>query len=220
MTQNPIPHDKHISMLSFASLIEALNYRDFCPVCDYKLEINDRDLATDIGYQYRREGRKTISFFVGSNELEVMTIDLHTEEVEITINGRSDWDPSYVVGTQAYSNTILPKTKRSASQYQGGKFLHSLTIDCKRCSQYGYVLQVHVDMGNEKLCGLFLNSEWIAIDENGAKHELKNNYATNKTFYNCYLTDRDYHTDIPLVSINVFDPMETVHRVRKLIIFS
>ena len=95
-----------------------------------------------------------------------------------------------------------------------------MTIDCKKCSQYGYVLQVHADMESRKICGLYLNSEWITVENDGVVYEIKDNYATQKTYYSCYSDKKDQHAEIPLIPLNVQSPFETVDRAKKLLVFS
>lgn len=199
-------------MLQFDTLIGALNYREHCPVCRYKLKVNDRDIANQlIGKDVANYNN--ISFFTDAYEQNIMTIDPNTGDIRIDTIGED----------AKTSSPFLPKTKRAGTQFYG-LFMHSLTIECynETCSQYGYVLQVHVDMKKRKLCGLFLNSEWIAVEEKCMTvfHEIKCNYATRTTCYGCYKNSQDHHYEMPLIPLNVADPDETIDKIRKILVFS
>jgi hypothetical protein len=213
MIQNP-----HLNpdLLLFPNLAAALNFQKECPMCKSKLEINDRDLATDMGYEYRGEKKGTLSFFIDQREQEIITIDPYTGDVDLTIAGRPE-EEYYTVGTTG--SIGLTKTTQTR-QFRNGRFMHALSVDCKQCSQYGYVLQVHVDMGERKVAGLYLNSEWMAVERDEVMYEIKNNYAMQKTYYSFYSNGKDQHAEIPLIPLNVQNPFETVDRAKKLLIFS
>lgn len=90
-------------------------------------------------------------------------------------------------------------------------------------------------MANRKLAGVFLNSETIIMEEENLAHEIQCNYAIEKTKYSCFNKDdgnevrfgdslgpftSEKKAELPLIPLNLLDPMETVSRVRKLLIFS
>lgn len=209
-------HPLNPDLLSFTNLIAALHYQKGCPICGTKLEVNDRDLATDMGYEYRGEKSGTLSFFIDLREQEVITIEPFTGDVDLTIAGHTE-EEYYTVGT--IDSISLPKTTKTR-QFRNGMFMHALSVDCKQCSQYGYVLQIHVDMGVRKVVGLYLNSEWITVEHDEVMHEIKNNYAMQRTYYSFYSGGKDQHAEIPLIYLNVQNPFETVARAKKLLIFS
>lgn len=219
-------------MMQFPSLLSALSYQETCPLCSHRMDISererDRDIATDIGYEYR-ENVKRISFYLTAGEEDIITINPYTEEVEININQRSR-------GRNMVYSGNANKTYNPGPHYTlNEKFLHSLTINCQQCCRYWYVLQVHVDLGARKIAGVFLNSENIIVEEGDVAHEIQANYAIEKTKYACFSKDSgrqirfgeisgpyvsEKRAELPLIPINLVDPMETVARVRKLLIFS
>ncbi|CAM6006092.1 unnamed protein product [Sphagnum balticum] len=150
-------------------------------MCKAKLEVNDRDLATDMGYEYRRKKSGTLSFFIDQRGQEIITIDPMNGDVDLTVVGFPE-EEYYIVGA---GNVSLPKFNKTR-QFSNGRFMHALSIDCKNCSQYGYVLQIHVDLTVRKVAGLYLNSEWITIERDDIMYEIKDNYVTQKTYYSCY----------------------------------
>ena len=199
-------------MIKFSSFKEAINYQPVCPLCRSQLHINDRDLAADYGFEYRGDKRERISFFVNRREDDTPTIDPETDEVELLYANRMPPSiPNYNSPTH-YTNP--PKA-------YNGRFLHALTIDCKSCCQYGFTLQLHFDLTEQKLASAFLNSETVNITECEMVHEIKNIYATEKTHYTYFPRDGSCkQTTLPLIALDLSNPLETVARIRKLLIFS
>jgi hypothetical protein len=178
-------------MKQFSTFLNAIEYHKSCVLCDSKMDINDRDLATDIGYEFR-ENKQKVSFFVFSNRDDTVTIDPETNEVEFSLKNIA-----------------------------GGIFYHGLTIDCKSCCQFSYVIQVRIDLSKRILLGTSLNSETLSIEDSEMVHEIKNIYATKKTEYTYFPKDgSSKRATFPLVSLNLINPKETIGRLRKLLIFS
>jgi len=178
-------------MKQFKTFLEAIEYHPKCVLCDYKMDINDRDLATDMGYEFR-ENKQKISFFVFSNRDDTVTIDPETNEVDFSLKNIA-----------------------------GGTFYHGLTIDCKSCCQFSYTIQVKIDLKNQILMGTFLNSETISVEDSDIVHEIKNIYATEKTEYAYFSqSGGSKKATFPLIPLNLMAPQETISRIRKLLIFS
>lgn len=180
-------------MLQFPSFKSATRYQSECPLCAGELLINDRDLATEYGYKFRGENPK-ISFFLDQREQDVISIDPDNDEIEYIDDYRS---------------------------IRGGVFMHALTIDCKSCCQYNFRLQIHFNMKELKLAGVFLDSETISIEDCEMVHEIKNSYAVSKTYYSYFdKNGSSRRSELPLINLDLSNPRETVSRIRKLLIFS
>jgi len=212
-------------MIKFYSFNEAISYKEKCPLCNQKLQINDRDLATDLGAEFQ-SGRRKISFFLDQFNRDTVSIDLHTEEVEVIIGDRYNYldDPS------RYSGTV-----NNPPPSYGGRFLHALTVDCKHCCQYAFRLRIHFDLTprihrksdirdlsfSRSIEATFLDSETINIEEDDMVHEIKNSYAAKKTYYSYFdKGGSSKKSTLPLIALDLNSPKDTVARIRKLLIFS
>lgn len=202
----------------FHSLRMGLDYQTRCPLCKDLLKINDRDLASDWGYGgHEYGGDHRIAFYVSQKDDDAIVINPNTDEVELVVAKR--WSPEVVV--EAVNGEFEPSFKPSAQPIYNGKFMHALTIDCKSCCQYSYTLQVHFDLSEEILIGVYLNSESLSIEESGMVHEIKNSYAAQLTYYSYFDKEGDSKRDcLPLIPLDLDNPKETVSRIRKLLIFS
>lgn len=182
----------------FMKLIDALKYRTHCPLCQKKLCINDRNLAEkyDIGNTEQR-----IAFELTSSD-EIIYINPLTNEIELVI-----WDAG--IKTQSGKRGI---------------FGHSLNIKCNKCEMYDFTLQIWMDIDRQILTGMILNSEKISWeDKDNVLHEIASLYTTHQTKYSYFGADHsknDGQITIPLVPLDVYNPGNTVARIRKLLIFS
>lgn len=198
--------------LKFHSFKEAGNYRTTCPLCNNPLHINDRDLATDYGHEFRG-GKPRISFFVNQREDDTITIDPETDEVELILSNR--------LPEELLTDLSPAAQKIMAPPVYNGRFMHGLTIDCKSCCQYAFTLQIHFNLTDKSLFGTYLNSESISIEEGEMVHEIKNSYATQITYYSYFDKEGDSkRLSLPLIPLDLSDPKETVARISNLLIFS
>lgn len=200
-------------MKQFYSFKSAIEHHVNCPSCQSLLQINDRDLAVDLGYRYR-EGKEKITFHLDQREQDTITIDPETEEVEIILHNRLPFTTLGVNGIPAKHYPVVTPT-------YDGKFYHALTLDCKYCCKYSYTLQLQFSLKPCKLLGAYLNSENLSLEEGKVVHEIKNVYATEQTHYTHFAKDGDCkRITLPLIPLNLDNPQETVNRIRKLLIFS
>jgi hypothetical protein len=106
-----------------------------------------------------------------------------------------------------------------------------LTNRCGKCERFYYTLQLHIDLNNYILAGVYLNSETIAVDDKkGTIHRIKNVYSTKETEYAYYPKGERVYLDgahvgrksitIPLISLDVDKPEKTIERLKTLIVFS
>ncbi len=182
---------------NFQAFKEAINYQSACPLCSSPLHINDRDLATDYGHEFRG-GSPRISFFINQRADDTVTVDPETDEVELLLHNRVSDAPPY-----------------------NGRLIHSLTLNCNSCCQYSFTLQVHLNLTESKLDKVILDSESISIEEGSMVHEINNSYAMERTLYSYFDKEGDSKKVIlPLISLDAFNPKETIARIRKLLIFS
>jgi hypothetical protein len=182
-------------MIEFKSLKEAIAYHTNCVVCQAKLSMNDRDLADRFS-----TNDDELIFYISPNLRDTITISKETDQI-----------------THIYEGWL------------GSRFIHGLSFHCEECCQFAYNFQIHMDLGLKKITGIFLNSESISIEDGKDLHEIKNIYSTKKTEYSYFpnelgdpMQTSGYKGSIefPLIPLNLIKPMETVARIRKLIIYT
>ncbi len=197
------------SMKPLRSFKEAINYQSGCPLCGAQLHINDRDLATDYGHDYRG-GTPRISFFINQREDDTVTVDPETGEVELLLRNRM---PAKIPDFNQPPQPIpLP--------VYNGKLIHALHLNCNSCCQYSFTLQVHLNLTESKLEAIFLDSEQLSIEEDSMVHEINNSYAMERTSYSYFDKEGDSKKlTLPLITLDLSNPKETIARIRKLLVF-
>jgi hypothetical protein len=142
-----------------------------------------------------------LSFMVSSSDKQdILYINIETEKVERT--------------TEKYSK----KRELPAIGYYG------FNVECSDCSQYCYTLQLRIDTKNLKLLDVFLNSEFICLEEKNKigsiiTHEIRNSYSFSTTTY--VSTDDTIKTiTLPLIPINLVDTSATISKIKTMILFS
>lgn len=204
-------------MKIFYSLPEALKYRDGCPLCNKGLQINDRNLVdSTVTYNHSCDSfTQKITLRVDQFGERKVTLDVGTGAVEKYEEPIED-DFCYGLNPGSLTSKIL-----KASSYNG-TFIHGLHIDCTVCFQYGFALQLYFEISKTaKLSAIYLNSEYINIEDGPAVHKIKNSYASSETYYSYF--DRAAATKeatLPIIPLNIEKPKETLHRIRKLLPFS
>lgn len=188
-----LPHIKH-----FFRLIDAIKYRTQCPLCRERLCINENNLAEN----YNIDNPKQRIAFELTNIEEIIYINPITNEMELVI-----WN----------EGNKTPSTKR-------GTFGHALNVKCDKCGMYNFTLQVWMNLDQQKVTHIVLNSEKISWeDENNVLHEITSLYMPHQTKYSYFVADSskdDGHITIPLIPLDVYNPGNTVARIRKLLVFS
>jgi hypothetical protein len=205
-------------MKQFNHLLEALSFRTHCPVCRARLQANGRDLVTE--YDITNPDAR-IAFEL-SNSDDILYIDPRTEKVELVLTDRK---PQFSLGNHpSVTGAYAGGTPNSSYHTYHGIFGHSMTIDCDKCCQYSYTLQIWADLVGRRLTSILLNSEMISWDdEDGVTHEIVSSYASNKTRYSYFASDGtgdDDHISLPLIPVDVNNPKDAVLRIKNLIVFS
>ena len=106
-----------------------------------------------------------------------------------------------------------------------GIFMFSVLAHCNDCSKYGYTIQVHADMANMKVIGIYLNSETFSIEKGDTLYEIRNVYPMKKTEYSIFRksTDAsdnlDKQAELPLIPLDLENPEKTLDRIKGLIVF-
>jgi hypothetical protein len=177
----------------FKTIVDAVEYRQKCPVCNEELIFNSKDVMTNY---YSHIGK--LCFELMGEDL--LFIDPRSQKIEISLK-----QSSQLLGYYNYN----------------GLSYHRLGLECN-CCMYDYTLQLQVDMSKQILHNILLNSERISYeDSSGILHEIKNTYVTNVTEYAYHDLHSISKTEkLPIIPLNLNNPQETVDKIQKLLIFS
>jgi hypothetical protein len=169
-------------------------------------------MATDMDLNYD-ENSVTAYLKFGSTHL---TVDCHNNNIikqnivrSITFAG----GPTINVGSSL------------ADLSAGGLNIRRLNIACSSCSKYAYLVQVHISLDSNKIVALILNSESASIEDGVKLYEIKNIYTTEKTEMSTFHTHLSYQrgaldkVELPLVPLDLQNPLKTVERIKSLLVF-
>lgn len=209
-------------MKQFQTIQAALDYQVECPICNSRLHIdkNEVDMRLDTD-----DRRPTLTWSSPDSKL---CIDLETNAV-LSYSLTRNMSPVYNIGTASPVSYIAGKSHTNITS--DGHIMERIVVGCERCCQYYYVLQIVVGTKTNRVEGLFLNSEFIAIDEKGTTHEIRNVYSFEKTEYNRFINkSNDGHTlanyvgtdtvSLPLIPLDLENPHKTLERIKTLVLFS
>lgn len=189
-------------MKQFSSIREALQYQKICPICE-------EYMAIDLLGAVMKD--KDIVWALSPNELH---INQDTDEVKIV--DKPITYPKIIY--QQLLNTVV----------SGLEFVR-LGMVCEDCYQYEYVIQIVVDMTNKKIANIYLNSETITIEDDAQTiHEITNSYAFEETEYGSFHRSKgrsamypkaDKCVKLPLIPLDIHNPLKTVDRIKSLIVY-
>lgn len=113
-----------------------------------------------------------------------------------------------------------------------GAYLNFLTLDCRNCLKFGYVLLLTFDLNIPTLTSIRLDSESILWgDAHNTLHEVKSRYPSETSQYSVFPDFKDitvfnlnYHKEdsitLPFIPINFSQPEETIQRAQTMAVFS
>lgn len=175
----------------FKTIIEAVEYRKTCPICNEALIFDSKDVMID---HYSHIGKLCFELMGG----DLLFIDHSSQKIEITLNQSSD----------------LLRHYNGLSYYRLGR-------ECKCCMyDYTLQLQVDMSkqlLYNIVLNSERISHE----DSSGILHEIKNIYVTNTTEYTYYdLNYISKIQKLPIISLDLNNIQEAINKIQKLLIFS
>lgn len=199
--------------ISFPDIKQALDYHKYCPFCDAALTINSAQMVEDFVWQ----GNQKLSFYLsGGNNEDILTIDPHTNEVEISVFGREITRHMYTGGKSKgrYATNRHPHP-RSGTLFQG------VRAECEKCFLFMCVWQLCINLTDKVLYNVILNSERVSLEQNGMLYEINNVYSTKQTHFISHLADGSPKESIlPLIPLDLKNPEDTLSRIRGLLIFT
>jgi hypothetical protein len=202
-----------MTQIRFYNLDDAQKYRPECPLCHGKVR------SEDISFKYDYQ-RIIAKFDLGDVSFSA---DYNTNEL-IDVTEHSSYDKVYMIGSQTYSG-MVPHSHRSL--HKTGTDLVSTVMACsnKECGRYRYLVRIHVSVELNRLVGLVLNSETLAIEDGAKLYTIRNIYTTDKTEMEIRHTHLSHlhkpqdKIEYPLIPLNIEEPMKTVERLKKLTVF-
>lgn len=220
-------------MKQFNNIYDACRYHTHCYVCHSQLRIDQNyTFEHDLRGNNRTMMSINMTLGVDSDTDDFIKVDVLTGQIECysvsrkinydeIFGGNFDFSGSAPI-RKSYAANLPPSVcypKYSGTLYRG------ISMTCPKCHQFSYVIQLQIDMTLNVVTGIYLNSELISVEESDAVHEIRNIYTTNMTEY-VYLPaegkinwNKDKKITIPLIPLNLKEPMETISRIKKLIIF-
>jgi hypothetical protein len=169
-------------------------------------------MSTDMDLNYD-ENSVTAYLKFGSTHL---TVDCHNNNI-VKIN--------QVVSTSFAGGPPIYMASSLSDLSSGGTNIRRLNISCDSCSKYAYLVQVHISLDKNKITSMVLNSESASIEEGAKLYEIKNIYTTEKTEMSTFHTHLSQQrgaldkVELPLVPLDLQNPLKTVERIKNLLVF-
>src|SRR5512143_1133694 len=147
-------------MKKFYNLDEALHHQPFCPFCGDSIEADYKEITIDP----ESHVTKVTATFLTGNSSEV-SIDYYHNNI-VSYKEKSSHSGVYNTGSVS-----MPRYTGNYNIRKNGTEIFGVSASCTKCSQYGFVLQIHLDFKEWMATGIFLNSESISIEEGDTLHE-------------------------------------------------
>ncbi len=228
-------------MINFYNLPQALNYRYQCPLCQSSMKVEPGCIEWETksydpyvrgndfyhpGMNGQNYSRTLIKF--GDSGYSI-NIDYETGEVTSVKQTMTDVYGFLTSIPYAYSYTELNSFS-----------IFPISMICSNCHAYKYIVQVHVSLSDMRVVNIVLNSESLTFKDKKGLHLIRNIYTVGKTEYNFHDTgDKDINPkdiedtiymgvltqsakiiDLPLIPMNMEEPIKTLERVKTLVLFS
>lgn len=185
--------------MNFSSVLDALKYRQVCPLCFTTLTFDDRDHQV-------------------INNDGILTLEINGIDSSISI----DLTTQFCVINQ----TMVANVNKF--EYISGYHYFRLSLDCSRCEYYNITFQLIGFVSGSKcnVQNVVLNSETISLEDIDTSyvHEIRNCYTTKKTEYTYYpkvgSAKEDKSYTFPLILLNLEDPYHTLRKIKTLLVFS
>ena len=213
--------EKDTYMKLFRTIKDALAYQKSCPMCTSLLKLKLDEHEVGMTTEIDRHG-VVRTILTWSSPESKLAIDLETDEIISYTETRRMPSPIYGIGSVSPVAYIPSKSTGLTSD---GQLMERLLVGCELCCQYYYVVQVIVSidsMGEIRVTGLYLNSEFLIINEGDTTHEIRNIYSFEKTRYIKHNTSYIGAgiINLPLIPLDLKNPHKTLERVKTLVLFS
>jgi len=202
-----------------------------CPICGVPLFTS---LAKK--YNWNSNSFNDLNMFIGGYELlQNINVDTLGEDfrlifnvnsgtiIEFSITQRSNNYTTYAVGC------INPLISYGSLNYNRLYYVHDGYVQfrhnvcCDNCDQYGYVLNLNIDLNNPHfVVPTCMESEIVTITNtnNDDIIEIENDYISQKTNYTLLSNNTSKNQKLPIVSTDLMKPHDVLNRIQDLLIFS
>lgn len=204
-------------MKEFKSLLDGITYHSQCPLCRSTLQINSRDLSDYFPKPTWYDKNGDIYLDVGIDEYPIVKI--HVDDNTLTFLSHKE-----IIAAKQFNYGNNSRNPKAGVTYNNSftaisTYYQGINIECEKCCQYSFTLQIIIDITNKKIMSILLNSEDLSI-VNTDHYYIKNIYATERTEYKHYMTDGTIKSAIlPIIALNIYEPSETLNRIKNLLIF-
>lgn len=198
-------------MKQFKNLFEVLNYHSKCPFCSGKMSAG-WDMAYD---------ENSVKAYLKFG-LTTLTVDCYNNNI-IECRQTSNNNTIYGIGGIGPAVQYVGSSLSDLSSH--GIDIRRLNISCDGCSKYSYLIQIHISLEHGRVVALVLNSESASIEEGAKLYEIKNIYVTEKTEMSIFHTHTSQQRgaldkiELPLVPLDLQNPLKTVERIKNLLVF-
>ena len=189
---------------TFDYLENAIKYRQNCPVCKDKMHLSN--CYEDI-----------VSNTISLTDFEFDIVISKNNNKIVSFTERRDIQFMYDISGNIVDS--IPSRNYGIKSVNGSLY-KAISIECKKCDQYYYVIQMIIDINNICIKELKLNSETLSIDKLGKNtYEIKNNYITEKTQFQSFVLGNDKFMELPLIPLDLDNPSKTITKIQSLISF-
>jgi hypothetical protein len=200
-------------MKKFESFQDALAYQTKCPICQTGLKIDNLETKVTV-----ERDRTIVTWESPSTKL---CVDISSNIIlNMHVTRSMSYSPTYSIGTRHV--TYVPSHSQQG-QTSSGHLMERLIIGCRKCCQYEYVVRVIVEPPKLDKMVLLLNSESITLDDKDITHEIRNIYSFGQTEYTRYanaIAPDSKSIRIPLIPMELQNPLKMLERIKTLVLFS
>lgn len=206
-------------MKVFNNLLEATTYYGHCHACKKGKLVHSLEMETDGSEHFYKWN---LSENVDSDTDDWIIVNAETNKIHDYQQSRNHDAYIYSIGTDSFVDVIKRRGIYASKPNKDGFLFESIHISCGTCRNFGYTIQIIMNMSSGNVISISLNSEYISyIGSDQQYHTVRNSFTFGKTEYVYSLADGSRKTiTVPLIPIDLENPAETVGRVKKLGIFS
>jgi hypothetical protein len=186
----------------FATIEEALKYRELCPLCGAKLDI-DRPMS-----------EHTIEICLQSS-YTLVNIDISSNKVK-TITEKRPIQTVYDV-----CGNVIQVNMGPAALAAGSLIYDKITMSCGKCYDYYCVIQLLYDFDKLQVTNICFNSEKVTFQDTDTWYSIRNIYTTEQTELECWGNSLNPETlaKLPLVELDLQNPRNTINKLKSILLF-
>jgi hypothetical protein len=200
-------------MIDFNHLLDGIYYYHNCLLCNSAMSIQNEGINYDCTYANSRTGYNLIFTL---DKIDKLIINPHTEEVKIETYKYND-----PTTDNYYDGSVIKNHLSYMSDNYDYIDCFQLSINCPKCKNFSYTIDLIVDLYQKKISRMRLNQLTVCMEEKIGSYFIVNDFYDNKTsllFSGGGIEKTLLHTS--LVEMDYINPKNTFSRLKKLIVFS